>query len=267
MIKDILKKHNLYLESGRDQFYMDSERILDQEVEEAGIEKGDVVLEIGAGVGTLTKKLAEKAKKVYAIENDPEVVQALKEEIKNYDNIEIIPKDALKIDFPEFDKCVSNIPYSISSEVIEKLSKYGKLSVISLQKEFAERLVAEPGSRDYSRITIRARFRFLPVMIREVSRDYFFPKPDVDSAIVKLYPRKSEFEVENEEFFFKTVKALFIHKNKKVRNSFYDSRRFFDLNKDKAKEIRDDLPNSEEKVFTLNIKELAEISKFLERSL
>lgn len=267
MIKDILREHNLYLEKNRDQLFLDDEEILEKEVEEAEVGKDDVILEIGAGVGNLTKKIAEKARKVYAIEKDEDLIFALKAEMENFDNLEIIHRDALEVEFPDFDKCVSNIPYSISSEIIEKLSNYGRLSILTLQREFAERLVAEPGSGDYSRITILARLYFLPVILQEISRDKFFPKPDVDSSLVKLFPREKDFELEDEEFFFEVVKSLFVHKKKKVRNSFYNSRHFFGLDKKKARSIRDKIPNSEKRVFELNLKELMDISTFLKSSL
>lgn len=267
MIREKLKKYNLYLDENKGQSFLDNPRILEKEVEEAEIEDNDVILEIGAGIGNLTKKLAEKAKKVYAIEKDEDLVYALKKELEDFDNVEIIEGDALEIEFPEFDKCVSNIPYSISSEIIEKLTNYGNLSVLTLQKEFAKRLVAEPGSDNYSRITILSRFYFLPVIVEEISRENFFPEPEVDSALVKFYPRDESFGVEDEEFFFKAVKALFIHKGKKVRNAFYNSRHFFDLDKEKAKELRDKLPHSEERVFNLEIRKLCELSKKLKELL
>lgn len=266
-LKELLKSYNLYLHKEKGQSFLVDDGLLEKEVKEAEISQDDIVLEIGAGIGTLTKKIAEKAGKVYAVENDRDLVFALKQELNDFENVEIIDQDILETELPEFDKSVSNIPYYLSSEIIELLGEKGNLSVITLQREFAERLVAKPGSSDYSRISVMANYFFLPVMLQEVSRESFFPRPEVDSALVKLFPREKKFGIEDRDFFFKVVKALFIHKNKKVRTSFYDSRHFFDLSKEEAKELRDELPESEERTINLNLKKMAEISKFLKKRL
>ncbi len=262
MINKVLKKYNLIPKKSRDQYFLKNPEILRFECEQAEISEKDVVLEIGAGIGNLTKEISQRAKKVYAVEKDRKLVGILKEQLKDFHNIEIIQNDILKIDLPDFDKCVSNIPYSLSSKITEILAKKDKLSVICYQKDFAQRLIAQPGEKNYSRISVLSNFYFTPVFLREIPREEFFPEPEVDSAIIKFFPKSREYKVD-ENLFFKVVKALFIHKNKKVKNSFYNSRHFFDLNKGKANEIAENLPYKDKKVITLSIEQLIKISDFL----
>ena len=163
MIEKILRKYNLKLSKNKDQYFIKNPEILKFECEQAEISKKDVILEIGAGIGNLTREIAKRAKKVYAAEKDRKLISVLKNELKEFDNVEIIKEDILKINLPEFNKCVSNIPYSISSKITEILAKKNKFSVICYQKDFAERLVANPGERNYSRITVLANFYLTPV--------------------------------------------------------------------------------------------------------
>lgn len=262
MIRDLLQKHRITPDTDQDQHFLDDETVLQQEVQEAEIDGSDIVLEIGGGLGSLTKKLAEKAGQVYVIEKDPRLIDVLEDELDGLDNIEIIEGDALEVDWPGFDRCVSNPPYHLSSELIERLGEEQKLSVLSLQKAFAERLVAEPGSSAYSSISIRANYHFIPVFLQTISRDSFYPPPEVKSALVKLYPRKKKFGIHDEDVFFTVVKALFTNKRKKVRNAFVDARHILGIDKDAAKAVRDDLPYSEERVINLEMKQLAELANY-----
>ncbi len=262
MLEELLKKYNLKLNKNRDQFFLKNEKILDFEVNCANISKEETILEIGAGIGTLTKKLAEKAKKVYAIEKDKTLIPILKNNVKDHKNVEIIRGDILEITLPKFDKCVSNIPYKISSKITELLAKNKIFSIICYQKEFAKRLISEPTEKEYSRISILSNFYFTPVFLKEVSKKQFIPEPKVDSMIIKLVPKNFNYKV-NEELFFKIVSALFVHKNKKVRNSFYNSRVFFNLEKEQAKKLIKNMPYKEIRVISLSIEKLLEIYNYI----
>lgn len=259
MIESLVHRHGLRLDTDRGQHFLDDKRIVERMVEEADISPDETVLEIGAGLGTITRNLADAAGQVVAYENDPELLPALREELDDYNNIDVREEDMLSADIPDFDACVSNIPFHLSGELIELLGGYGKRAVLLVQDEFAQRLVAEPGDSAYSRITVRANYHFIPVYLDPVPGDAFFPVAEVDGALVKLFPRNDSFDVD-EEFFFTVVTALFTHRRKKVRNAFYNSRHFFDLTKEEAKAIRDDLPHSEQRAVNCGLHELVEIA-------
>jgi len=191
------------------------------EVKQANIESDDTVLEIGPGLGILTKLLAEKAKRVIAIEIDENLINKLKKTLP--ENVDLIHEDALNIDFetlPKFNKIVSNLPYQISSPITFKFLDYDFESAILIyQKEFAERLVANPGSKNYSRLSVGIYYKSICKIIRTIPKTCFKPQPKVDSSMVKIIPRKSPpFNVINEKFFFELTKNLFNYRRKKINS-------------------------------------------------
>lgn len=246
------------------QNFLNSEAVIEALVE-AGEVEDQKVLEIGAGTGAITEKLAEKAEKVYAVEKDTALFNLLEEKFSERDDVELANQDILEYDLPEVDRCVSNLPFEVSSEILELLGKQQVQSALILQKELAERIIAEPGSSDYSHLTVMVNYYFIPVKLRDVSSSSYYPEPEVDTSIVKLYPNKQRHGVEDEEKFFQVSKALFTHKRKKVRNAFVDARNILGISKEEAKQLRDELPNSEERVVNLDIKKLGEIVDFLDR--
>lgn len=242
--------------------------LISEIIVEALVEAGEVedkkVLEIGAGTGAITEKLSEKAEKVYAIENNSVLAKHLREEF-NDSNVEVVEEDILDYDFENMDRCVSNIPFHLSSEIIEELGEKQVQSALIIQEDLADRIVAEPGEKDYGRFTILANYYFIPVKLRKVPASSFKPAPDVDAAIIKLYPNRDRHGVEDEDFFFKIVRALFTHKRKKTRNAFVDARHILEISKDEAKDLRDELPHSEKRVNNLEIIQLKEITEFLNK--
>jgi len=139
-------------------------------------------------------------------------------------NIEIIAGDALKVRFPEFDKVVSNLPYSISSEITFKLLHHKfKLGILMYQYEFAARMVSPPGCKDYSRLTVDTYYFADASILMKVPKGAFQPAPEVDSAVVKLVPRPAPFEVRDEAFFLEFVSAVFSQRRKKLRNSILNT--------------------------------------------
>jgi len=191
------------------------------EVNYADIKKDDIVLEVGPGKGILTNILAKKAEKVIAIEIDKNLLESLKETLPS--NVTLIHSDVLKLDFenlPKFNKVVSNLPYQISSPFTFKLLDYSfDLAVLVYQKEFAERIVAKPGSKKYSRLSVNVYYKSECSLLRIISKNVFYPIPKVDSAIVKLVPKKTPaFYVENEKFFKDFVNVMFSHRRKKIKN-------------------------------------------------
>jgi len=190
----------------------------------AELSRDDVVFEIGAGVGNLTLLLAARAGRVIAVERDRKLMKLLEERLRGYSNVELLCGDALRIKLPKFNKVVANLPYGISSDITFKLLEHGfESAILMYQREFAERLVAKPGSDDYSRLTVNAYYRASVELLGEVLPKAFFPQPKVTSAIVRLRPREPPFKVKNEQVFFNVVRALFQHRRQRVRNALYHS--------------------------------------------
>lgn len=215
----------------------------------AEVTKKDVVLEIGPGKGLITKELAARAGKVIAIEKDEALAAALEGFFAN--NVEIITEDILHIDWPRFDKIVSNVPFNISSPLLEKIFKHRKPAVLILQKEFAARLTAKPGEKDYSHLTVKCNYYCTAQKIGELKPGAFRPAPKVSAAIVKLTPHAPPFEAD--ERFWEIANELFRHKRKTVGAAL------------KAEHIDNNLPEelSKKRVFTLDLKTLKRITDAL----
>jgi len=176
----------------------------------------------------LTQKLAAKESKVVAIESDPRLVEALDD--MELPNVTIVHGDALKVDFPKFDKVVSNLPYSISSEVTFKLFKHSfKLGILMYQYEFARRMVAALGTKDYSRLSVGTQY-FADVEVLEVvPRTAFRPRPEVRSAIVKIVPRPPSLDVVDKDFFFDFISAVFTQRRKQMKNAIINAAHMFNV--------------------------------------
>lgn len=237
--KDILNKYNIKLNKNLGQNYLIDRNKRDQIIDFGNITKKDIILEIGPGIGTLTCELSSKAKKVIAIEQDPTIFDILEERLENENitNVELINDDALNVDFPEFNKIISNLPYQISSPITFKFLEYDfDTAILMYQKEFANRMKGKVGTKDYSRLSAMLYFKCEVELLTNVSAESFIPKPKVDSTVIKLSPKIPEFEGElsklaiseiNEadfKVYSKFTKALFQHKNKKARNALIDSR-------------------------------------------
>lgn len=187
----------------------------------AMLRNGDVVLDIGAGLGFLTRFLASKCKGVLAVEFDTRLAKVLREQLKDLSNVQIIEGDVFKVELPEFSKVVSVPPYQISSRLVLWLfDRSFDCAVLVFQKEFADRLVASVGSSEYGWLAVFAYYFVDVELLDDVPRWMFFPQPEVDSVVVVLKPRKSHpFVVKNEEFFRRFVRLLFTQRNRKVRNA------------------------------------------------
>ena len=225
--KSILNKYGIRLNKNLGQNYLIDKNKRDQIINFGNITQDDVVLEIGTGIGTLTIELAKKAKKVIAIEQDSNISEILNQRLKEekIDNVEVINEDALKIEFPKFNKIVSNLPYQISSPITFKFLDYDfDLAVLMYQKEFADRMNGEVGSKNYSRLSAMLYFKCDIKKLTDVSCESFIPKPKVDSTVISLTPKESKLDRDEFEVYSKFTKALFQHRNKKIRNALIDSR-------------------------------------------
>ncbi|NLN43120.1 MAG: 16S ribosomal RNA methyltransferase A [Methanosarcina sp.] len=244
-----------------DQHFLIDPGYLDRIVAAADLRPEDVVLEIGAGIGNLTERLARKARKVIAVELDPTLVRVLHDRFDEVENIEIIAGDALKIDFPEFDKVVSNLPYSISSEITFKLLRHKfKLGILMYQYEFAVRMVSLPNCKDYSRLTVDTCYFADASILMKVPKSAFQPTPEVDSAVVKLVPRPAPFEVKDQAFFMDFVAAVFSQRRKKLRNAILNTNHVLKI--PEIKEIIARLPEDlmSKRAENLSPEELAQVA-------
>jgi 16S rRNA (adenine1518-N6/adenine1519-N6)-dimethyltransferase len=194
-------------------------------VDAAGLSREDTVLEIGPGPGGLTRVIAEKAKKVVAIELDEELFRRLRSELAGYMNIDLIQGDALKFPFETLGrfKVVSNIPYYITTPIIFALLDAGKnleTMTLTIQKEVAERIVAAPGGKDYGVLSIMVQYRALPELKLVIPKEAFRPAPRVDSAVVhlRMLPQPP-VRVTDEKMFFRVVKTAFSQRRKTLANS------------------------------------------------
>jgi len=220
----LLRRHGIRLSKRAGQYQVIDPTVLEQMVDYAELSRGDVVLEVGAGIGNLTLLLAARAGKVIAVERDRRLMRVLGERLRVHSNVKLLCGDALQIELPKFNKVVANLPYGISSDITFRLLKRKfELAILMYQREFAERLVAKPGSDDYGRLTVNAYYRASLELLREVPPEAFFPQPKVTSAIVRLKPREPPFDVADESMFFNVVRALFQHRRQRVRNALYRS--------------------------------------------
>ena len=226
--------------------------VLQKLVSYACLTKNDVVLEVGAGFGFLTKLLSNKCKKVISVEIDHQLVNILREQLSDLKNVELIGGDILKIAIPSFNKVVSAPPYSISSPFLFRLleTKFDS-AVFLLQNEFSERLAASVGTKDYGRLTVMVYYWADVELLDYVSRSMFYPPPEIDSRIVRLKYRYPYFKVDNETFFFRLVRALFSQRNKKIRNSLIPFLQKHKIPKGDSIKIADSIVFSSKRVWEL----------------
>lgn len=182
----------------------------------ADLHNSDTVLEIGPGLGVLTRELVGRVKRVIAIESDHRLAEHLR---RTLPEAEVVHGDALKVEWPEFDVMVSNLPYQISSPVTFRLlaTPFDR-AVLMYQWEFAKRMVASPASEGYSRLSVGVYVRATCTILERVPRNAFRPQPKVNSALVRLEPRASPFPIADPDRFDAVVAALFEHRRKTVEN-------------------------------------------------
>ena len=275
--KGILNQYGIKLNRNLGQNYLIDKNKRDQIIDFGDINSNDVVLEIGTGIGTLTLELAKRAGKVIAIEQDTNIANILKERLRKekIDNVELINDDALNVDFPKFNKIVSNLPYQISSPITFKFLNYDfDMAILMYQKEFAERMTGEVGTKDYSRLSAMLYFKCDVETLTDVSAESFIPKPKVDSTVVKLTPKENKISEDDFKVYSNFTKALFQHRNKKIRNALIDSRHIIcSLDKKQMKEkinaIEDEKLNEylKKRVMVVSPEEILILSKELNRIL
>ena len=227
----ILRKYETKAKKKFGQNFLIDENVVDTIVESAEITDKDLIIEIGPGLGTLTKRLCKKAGQVVAIEIDREVINILETELAEYSNLKIVNEDVLKVDMnkliEEYSmggrvKVVANLPYYITTPIVMMLLE-GRYPIdeieIMIQKEVAERFLATPSGREYGAITVAINYYSEIEHIIDVPSTSFLPAPKVDSAVVILRVRQELPKVEDEKFLFNIVKGAFGKRRKTLVNS------------------------------------------------
>lgn len=245
--KNLARKNGVELRKEKDQSHLVDESVLKRIIDYADLDADERILEIGAGLGNLTKYLLDTDASIFAVEKDERLVEVLRQRFGGSE-LEIIHGDALETDLPDFDKVVANLPYSISSPISFHLAKRKfDLGVLMYQKEFADRMMAEPGSSEYSRLSVNLSLHYDVELLEEVSPDKFFPQPEVSSSIVRVTSSDPSYEISSRDIFHKVVTGVFQHRRKKLRNGLYNSfvKIFQDLDfsdKEKRNFIDDNIP-------------------------
>ncbi len=250
----IMKENNITANKNLGQNFLINEDVVDSIVENAEITKNDLVIEIGPGLGTLTSRLLEKARKVICVELDRKMIAILEKRFKLYENLELINDDILKINLNQLIsqnkineikhvKIVANLPYYITTPIIMKLLEE-RLDIesitVMIQKEVAQRLAAKPGTSDVGSITYTIWYYTEPKIVLEVPKESFIPAPEVTSSVIKLdILKQPRIEVKDEKQFFKIIKVAFMQKRKTLINALVNGKVF--QNKEDAKKCLDEL--------------------------
>jgi 16S rRNA (adenine1518-N6/adenine1519-N6)-dimethyltransferase len=246
---NILRQHRIFPKKHLGQNFVVDDSLLQSMIAYANVSVNDVVLEVGAGLGALTRLLSPRAREVIAVERDTKLIPILHRQLSGLNNVSLIEGDVLTAEVPFFDRVVSTPPYSISSPLLFwLLAKPFKLAVLAFQEEFARRLTAAVGSKDYSRLTVSTYYRADVELLDHVSKIQFYPPPDVDSTIVRLKPKPTPFKVKDEKAFFSLVQAVFTQRNKKLRNAIMPFLKKRGVAKEKARALADSLTFHDKRV-------------------
>jgi len=278
--KQILEKFGFSFKKSLGQNFLIDTNILERIVHFANITDETGVIEIGPGIGALTEQLAKKAKKVVAFEIDRRLIPILDETLSDYTNVEIIHQDVLKANLHEtikkhFSNCneimvVANLPYYVTTPIIMKLLEDKiplKGIVVMLQKEVAERMAANPSTKDYGSLSIAVQYYTEAKTVLNVPKTVFIPQPNVDSAVIRLLLREQPLvDVKNEKFFFQVVRASFAQRRKTLLNNLIN-------NLPNGKKYKEQIYHTLEAIHidpkrrgeSLSIQEFAQLSNALEQ--
>lgn len=242
-IKDLLRGTGFGFKKRLGQNFITDKNLLASIVRGAGVTGDDTVVEIGCGAGTLTRELAKSAKRVVGFELDGDLKPVLSRTLGNAENAEIIFKDFLKIDLEELEKklgeysVVANIPYYVTTPLITKILEESKLCrslTVMVQEEVALRLCAKPATPEYGAITASVALRASAQIIKKVPREMFTPRPNVDSAVVKMTIEDGRIAVSDVGLYKKVVRAAFLSRRKTLENNLVSC---FGITRVKAQEI------------------------------
>lgn len=272
--KNVVDKHNFKFSKSLGQNFLIDSNVIDKILDGARLTEGDNIIEVGPGIGTLTREMGKVAKKVVAIEIDKSLIPILKETLDEFDNIEVVNNDILKVDIKglvkeKFDnkpvKLVANLPYYITTPIVMKFLEEDITVtdiVVMVQKEVADRMNAKPSTKDYGALSVAVQYYCDTEIIAKAPRHMFIPQPNVDSTVIGLHIRENKkYNVDNEEIFFKTVKASFGQRRKTLLNSLGG---LGFLSKDEIKEVLNEASIDEKRRGeTLTIEEFAKLSNII----
>lgn len=234
--KEIINKYSFAFQKKFGQNFLIDSNVLESIIRGAEITKDDFVLEIGPGIGTMTQYLCEAARQVVAVEIDKMLIPILEDTLSEYDNVEVINQDVLKVDIKSLAeeknngkpiKVVANLPYYITTPIIMGLLESGvpiDSITIMVQKEVADRMQTGPGSKDYGALSLAVQYYATAKVILNVSATCFMPRPNVDSAVIKLTRHKEPtVNVADEKLMFKIIRASFNQRRKTLVNGLKNS--------------------------------------------
>lgn len=242
-LRTTLQKHGFQFKKQFGQNFISDNNLLSSIVTASGIDENTTVVEIGCGAGTLTRAIAEKAKKVYAFDVDKDLQPVLAETLAGLENVEVIFRDFNKINLAELEAeigeytVVANLPYYITTPLVTKLLEEGEkvqgLSIM-VQEEVAERFCAREDTPEYGAITAGIALKGEAKIVKRVSRNMFYPRPNVDSAVVKITFQRGRISVKSEKAYRQTVKCAFLNRRKTLENNLVN---FFKIDRDTAKKV------------------------------
>lgn len=233
---EILNKYKFVIQKKFGQNFLIDTHVLDKIIKAADITKDDFVLEIGPGIGTLTQYLCENAREVMAIEIDKMLIPILEDTLSSYSNVTVVNKDILKVDINQLIqernngrpiKVVANLPYYITTPIIMELfeNHIPLINVtVMVQKEVAERMQANPGTKDYGALSLAVQYYSKPYIAAYVPQNCFMPRPNVGSAVINLTLHKDfELQVKDEALMFRIIRASFNQRRKTLVNGLNNS--------------------------------------------
>ena len=229
-IKALLARHGFHFSKSMGQNFLIQSWVPEDIAAASGADKDCCVLEIGPGIGPLTRQLSDRAGKVVAVELDRSLLPILDETLAGRENVHIISGDIMKLDIPALvgehfnalrPMACANLPYNITTPVITALIQAGCFEAITvmIQREVALRICAAPGSSDYGAFSVFVQYHTTPKLLFDVPNTCFLPAPKVTSSVLRMTPRPKPAEVEDEEFFFRVVRAAFAQRRKTLHNS------------------------------------------------
>ena len=231
----IVRKHDIKAQKKYGQNFLTDDGVLDEIVEAAGVCDRDHIVEIGPGLGALTKRLAEKASHVTAIEIDTQMIPVLDEVLEGFDNTRVICADVLKTDMKEIAdtypgedvKVVANLPYYITTPIVTSLLESGinyKSITVMVQTEVAERMQTGPGSKDYGALSLAVQYYSKPEIMIDVPPECFYPMPGVGSSVIRLELYEEPLvKVSDPAFMFRIIKASFMQRRKTLQNALQNN--------------------------------------------
>ena len=233
---EVIKKYEFCFQKKFGQNFLIDGHVLDKIIAGAGVTKDDMVLEIGPGIGTMTQYLAEAAGKVVAVEIDRNLLPILQETLADYDNVKVIHADVLSLDLEKLVqeenggrpiKVVANLPYYITTPIIMALfEQHVPLAnvTVMVQKEVAARMKSGPGSKDYGALSLAVQYYAEPYIVAYVPCNCFMPRPNVDSAVIRLTRyEEPPVQVKDEKMLFKIIRASFNQRRKTLQNGLNNS--------------------------------------------